>query len=86
MASSLSFSSRLLISIIKGYQLIISPLLGPRCRFNPTCSKYGIKALYQFGLIKGGWLMMKRVLKCHPLHIGGYDPVPPRQNEYNREH
>lgn len=66
MASSLSFGSRLLISIIRGYQLIISPLLGPRCRFNPTCSQYGIEVLYRFGLIKGGWLMMKRVLKCHP--------------------
>ncbi|MGP1958830.1 MAG: membrane protein insertion efficiency factor YidD [Arsenophonus sp. NC-CH8-MAG3] len=78
MASSLSFGSRLLISIIRGYQLIIRPLLGSRCRFNPTCSQYGIEALYQFRLIKGSWLIMKRVLKCHPLHKGGDDPVPPR--------
>lgn len=86
MASSLSFGSRFLISIIRGYQLIVSPLLGPRCRFNPSCSQYGIEALYRFGLIKGGWLMIKRVLKCHPLHRGGDDPVPPRQNDHNREH
>ncbi|MGP1956952.1 MAG: membrane protein insertion efficiency factor YidD [Arsenophonus sp. NC-PE1-MAG3] len=86
MASSLPFGSRLLILIIRGYQLIIRPLLGPRCRFNPTCSQYGIEALYQFGFIKGSWLMMKRVLKCHPLHKGGDDPVPPRQNDYNREY
>ncbi|VAY02327.1 Putative membrane protein insertion efficiency factor [Arsenophonus endosymbiont of Aleurodicus dispersus] len=86
MASSLSFVLRLLILIIRCYQLIISPLLWHRCRFKPTCSKYGIEVLYRFGLIKGSWLMMKRLLKCHPLHIGGYDPVPPRQNVYNREH
>ncbi|CDL86633.1 membrane protein insertion efficiency factor YidD [Xenorhabdus cabanillasii] len=86
MASSLSFGSRLLITLIRGYQLVISPLLGPRCRFNPTCSQYGIEALRRFGMIKGSWLTVKRVLKCHPLHEGGDDPVPPRKNEDNREH
>ncbi|HGJ5877424.1 MAG TPA: membrane protein insertion efficiency factor YidD [Arsenophonus sp.] len=85
MASSLSFGSRLLITMIKGYQLLISPLLGPRCRFDPTCSQYAIEVVYRFGLIKGCWLMMKRILKCHPLHIGGDDPVPPKHNDHNRE-
>ncbi|PHM34420.1 membrane protein insertion efficiency factor YidD [Xenorhabdus szentirmaii] len=64
---------------------MISPLLGPRCRFNPTCSQYGIEALRRFGMIKGSWLTVKRVLKCHPLHKGGDDPVPPK-NDDNREH
>ncbi|MCA6219818.1 membrane protein insertion efficiency factor YidD [Photorhabdus antumapuensis] len=86
MASSLSFGSRFLIALIRGYQLVISPLLGPRCRFNPTCSQYGIEALCRFGAIKGCWLTVKRVLKCHPLHEGGDDPVPPVKNNDNREH
>ncbi|MDT9587376.1 MAG: membrane protein insertion efficiency factor YidD [Candidatus Arsenophonus melophagi] len=78
MALLLSFGSRFLIALIRGYQLLISPLVGQCCRFNPTCSQYGIEVLYRFGLIAGCRLMMKRVLKCHPLHSGGDDPVPPR--------
>ncbi|BBV10540.1 hypothetical protein BML2537_40340 [Providencia stuartii] len=65
--------------------MAISPLLGPRCRFNPTCSNYGIEALRRFGMLKGSWLTAKRVLKCHPLHAGGDDPVPPKKNDDNRE-
>ncbi len=71
--------------LIRGYQLAISPLLGPRCRFNPTCSNYGIEALRRFGMLKGSWLTAKRVLKCHPLHAGGDNPVPPRKTDDNRE-
>ena len=71
--------------LIRGYQLAISPLLGPCCRFNPTCSNYGIEALRRFGMLKGSWLTAKRVLKCHPLHAGGDDPVPPRKTDDNRE-
>ncbi|WP_369309307.1 membrane protein insertion efficiency factor YidD [Providencia rettgeri] len=85
MASSLSLGSKILIMLIRGYQLAISPLLGPRCRFNPTCSNYGIEALRRFGMLKGSWLTAKRVLKCHPLHAGGDDPVPPRKTDDNRE-
>ena len=85
MASSQSLGARFLRLLIRGYQLVISPLLGPRCRFTPTCSQYGIEALRRFGMIKGGWLTVKRVLKCHPLHEGGDDPVPPK-NDDNREH
>ncbi|WOO49842.1 membrane protein insertion efficiency factor YidD [Hafnia alvei] len=85
MASSLSLGSKVLILLIRGYQLGISPLLGPRCRFNPTCSNYGIEALSRFGMIKGSWLTLKRVLKCHPLNPGGDDPVPPKTDD-NREH
>lgn len=85
MASTQSLGSKILIGLIRGYQLAISPLLGPRCRFNPTCSNYGIEALRRFGMLKGSWLTAKRVLKCHPLHAGGDDPVPPKKNDDNRE-
>ncbi len=85
MASSLSPGSRFLIMLIRVYQRAISPLLGPHCRFHPTCSQYGIEALRRFGMIKGSWLTMKRVSKCHPLNPGGDDPVPPKTDD-NREH
>ena len=76
---------RVLIALIRVYQRLISPLLGPHCRFTPTCSSYGIEALRRFGVIKGSWLTVKRVLKCHPLHPGGDDPVPPGPFD-TREH
>ncbi len=81
MASSLSPGARLLIVLIRVYQRAISPLLGPHCRFNPTCSHYGIEALRRFGVVKGSWLTVKRVLKCHPLYAGGDDPVPPKNTD-----
>ncbi len=84
MALSLSSGSLYILKgLIKGYQCIISPLLGPRCRFHPTCSQYGIEALNRFGLIKGSALILKRLLRCHPLHSGGDDPVPPHANDNN---
>lgn len=73
-----NIGSIILILIIRGYQKWISPLLGPNCRFQPTCSQYAIEGLARFGLVKGCWLTIKRVLKCHPLHCGGEDPVPPK--------
>ncbi|WMY95014.1 MAG: membrane protein insertion efficiency factor YidD [Arsenophonus sp.] len=86
MVSLLSFSTQILILIIKCYQLIISPLLGSCCRFNPVCSQYSIEALSRFGCIKGIWLIITRILKCHPLHVGGDDPVSFRDRNHNREH
>lgn len=80
MATSHSFSTKTLIGLIRLYQLAISPLIGPRCRFTPTCSCYGIEALKTHGAVKGSWLTLKRILKCHPLHPGGNDPVPPKLN------
>ncbi|MGL4455341.1 MAG: membrane protein insertion efficiency factor YidD [Plesiomonas sp.] len=85
MASPFSPLAWLMILFIKVYQWVISPLIGPRCRFQPTCSHYGIEALRRFGAVKGSWLTIKRVLKCHPLNLGGYDPVPPKSDD-NREH
>lgn len=67
---------KVFISFIRFYQMAISPLKPPSCRFYPTCSHYGIEAIQRFGAIKGGWLTIKRILKCHPFHPGGLDPVP----------
>ncbi len=64
------------VLLIKLYQWIISPLLGPKCRFSPSCSTYGIEALKKYGPIKGIWLTIKRLSKCHPWGKSGYDPVP----------
>ncbi|MCK6259382.1 membrane protein insertion efficiency factor YidD [Fictibacillus sp. KIGAM418] len=71
---------RLFILIIRFYQRFISPMTPPACRFYPTCSTYGIEAIQRFGAIKGTWLTLKRILKCHPFHPGGIDPVPERKN------
>lgn len=65
------------IKCIRGYQLVISPMIGPRCRFTPTCSHYAIEAIKSHGMIKGCWLAACRLVKCHPFHEGGYDPIPP---------
>jgi putative membrane protein insertion efficiency factor len=62
--------------LIKVYQTIISPMLGQNCRFHPTCSCYAHQALEQHGLVKGGWLSVKRIVKCNPMHPGGFDYVP----------
>ena len=64
------------ITVIKGYQYLVSPLLGNRCRFHPTCSCYAIEAVNHHGSLKGGYLTLRRLIKCHPFHPGGYDPVP----------
>ncbi|MCL6573240.1 MAG: membrane protein insertion efficiency factor YidD [Bacillus sp. (in: Bacteria)] len=69
------------LAIIRFYQLVISPLKPPTCRFYPTCSHYGLEAVQRFGALKGGWLTIKRILKCHPFHQGGMDPVPKKWNE-----
>ncbi|NOT17057.1 MAG: membrane protein insertion efficiency factor YidD [Sulfuriferula sp.] len=68
--------SRLLIQIVKLYQYTISPMLGPRCRFTPSCSQYAVEALVKHGTFKGSWLAIKRITRCHPHNDGGYDPVP----------
>jgi len=67
---------RILIFPIRVYQRLLSPLLRNRCRFYPTCSHYAVEAIEKHGAIRGLWLAIKRILKCHPLHPGGYDPVP----------
>lgn len=66
----------LALALIRFYQKFISPALPPACRFYPTCSHYSYQAIEKYGLIKGGWLAVKRIGRCHPFHPGGYDPVP----------
>lgn len=65
-----------LIFLIRGYSYVISPFLGNCCRFHPSCSQYAQTAIQQYGILKGCWMMLRRLLRCHPLHAGGYDPVP----------
>jgi uncharacterized protein len=64
------------IGLIKIYQLIISPILGPKCRYTPSCSHYAVQALKKYGVFKGSWLAVKRIARCHPWGGHGYDPVP----------
>lgn len=66
----------LLIWLVRGYKILISPLFPSTCRFYPTCSTYTIDAIDRFGAWRGSILAMRRILRCHPLHPGGYDPVP----------
>jgi len=71
-----NFLKFLLIIPIKFYQILISPLLGPRCRYYPTCSNYAVQAIEKHGAFKGGWLAFKRIISCHPWGSSGHDPVP----------
>jgi hypothetical protein len=66
----------LLIALVRGYQLVLSPLLPAACRYYPSCSAYAVEALEKHGTWRGSWLAMKRIARCHPFRAGGYDPVP----------
>lgn len=74
----------LILFLIKMYRLILSPLLPPQCRFTPSCSEYALQAVEHHGAIRGLYLSARRVLKCHPFHAGGYDPVPEVKSSDNR--
>lgn len=67
---------KVLLFLIKGYQQLISPMLGANCRYTPTCSQYGIEAINKYGALKGGWMTIKRILSCNPWGGHGHDPVP----------
>lgn len=68
--------ARLMMACVRGYQRFISPLLPACCIYRPTCSQYAVEAIGKYGALKGGWLALRRILRCHPFHKGGYDPVP----------
>jgi hypothetical protein len=67
---------RLVMLLIRVYQLTLSPLLGPTCRFEPSCSRYAMACVEHHGVLRGGWLSVRRMARCHPFHPGGYDPPP----------
>ncbi len=68
--------ARVLLAAVRAYQRCISPLLGPHCRFAPSCSSYAAQALQAHGALRGSWLAVRRIARCHPFHPGGHDPVP----------
>ena len=73
-------AARAVIRVIEWYRHMVSPLRLPSCRFMPTCSQYAVDALTEFGLVRGGWLSVVRLVKCGPWHRGGWDPIPERRN------
>ena len=68
--------ARLLILLIRAYQIVLSPFLGNVCRFHPSCSRYSLRCIELHGAVRGSWLTVKRLSRCHPFHLGGYDPPP----------
>jgi hypothetical protein len=71
----------LVVLLIRIYQVLLSPLLGPSCRFEPSCSRYAIACVETHGVLHGLWLSIKRISRCHPFHPGGYDPPPGARND-----
>jgi putative membrane protein insertion efficiency factor len=77
---------RLVLGLIHGYRALISPLFPPVCRFQPTCSQYALEAVERFGVLRGSWLAVRRILRCHPFCEGGYDPVPGDGDRHQHHH
>ena len=71
-------AARVMMLLVRGYQIVLSPFMGGNCRFYPSCSNYGLEAIEVHGAFKGSWLAIRRIGRCHPFHDGGIDPVPPR--------
>lgn len=76
---------QILVLLIKGYRLILSPYVGGQCRFYPTCSHYTEEAIQRHGAVRGTWLGIRRIGRCHPWHEGGIDPVPGTEHLYNKD-
>ena len=75
---------KVISGIIGAYRYLISPILGPSCRYTPSCSEYSQEAVMRFGIFKGGWLAIKRIVSCHPWGKSGYDPVPEKKSELKK--
>ena len=80
MGTNISPAAKIAVTLIRFYQTFISPLLGQHCRFYPSCSQYTIEAIIEWGIIKGSYLGLRRILRCHPLNPGGLDPVPKKNS------
>ncbi len=76
---------QLLMLAVRAYQVTLSPLLPAACRYQPSCSNYAIEALEKHGALRGGWLAVKRIARCHPFRAGGYDPVPDPPSDPSRD-
>ena len=76
----MSWSVRVGLTFVRAYQLLLSPFVGGACRFHPSCSAYSIDAIQEHGLLRGLWLSVRRVARCHPFSHAGFDPVPPRHD------
>jgi putative membrane protein insertion efficiency factor len=74
-----------LLALIEAYRLTLSPFIGGQCRFHPTCSQYAREAIERHGALRGGWLALRRILRCHPWHPGGFDLVPEKQNPNSQQ-
>jgi len=71
---------KIFIALIGAYRYLLSPYVGMHCRFTPTCSEYTQEAIERYGILRGGWLGLRRISRCHPWHEGGYDPVPEKKD------
>jgi hypothetical protein len=81
-----AFPARLLLAPLRFYRSAISPIRPPACRYDPSCSAYAIEAIERFGALRGSWLALRRLLRCHPFHAGGHDPVPRRVDHPDTVH
>lgn len=72
----MGLTAKIMLGLIRFYQYAVSPLIPPRCRYTPTCSQYALEAVKKYGALKGGWLVVKRIARCHPFGGSGHDPVP----------
>jgi hypothetical protein len=74
---------KILIAVIRAYRYLLSPWLGQSCRFYPSCSQYALESIETHGSVRGSWLALRRLLRCHPWHSGGHDPVPPATHSHS---
>lgn len=82
MAALNTYLKAVLMASIRTYRYVLAPLLGTNCRFEPSCSQYSLEVINHFGCIRGGYLTLRRLVKCHPWHEGGYDPIPFKTDHY----